>query len=153
MPPRPRRATRVAGGGPETEPARFQSEGEDSASVLGTRLPSAPASLGEKLFLAEKLNGVTFGREVVTGARVPLASSPLRKSVGELPTSDPTPVASREGWGRLSRFAASSASTTWQVRVRGEDWLGLSTRGPVLQFPCLLKGNFQELSSQVCLEQ
>ena len=24
---------------------------------------------------------------------------------------------------------------------------------PVLQFPCLLKENFQELSSQVCLEQ
>lgn len=50
------------------------------ASVLGHLRAAAPksarVSLGEKLFLAEKLNGVTFGKGVVTGARVPLASSP-----------------------------------------------------------------------------
>ena len=50
------------------------------ASVLGHLRAAAPkgarVSLGEKLFLAEKLNGMTFGRGVVTGARVPLASSP-----------------------------------------------------------------------------
>lgn len=50
------------------------------ASVLGHLRAAAPksarVSLGEKLFLAEKLNGVTFGRGVITGARVPLASSP-----------------------------------------------------------------------------